>query len=310
MGMKRFVRKFVTFMNLPVITALENINHSLLMIQSNVAVGRTAEMPFRSVCTEDQLTFVGRAEDECIMPQMMRSSKVWACESIDLFFKLIAEKTAVAYLGGVFLDIGANIGTTSIYACKKQSGINVIAFEAGKDNYDVLRCNCIINRLENSIVCENIALSNTEKEVKYKYNMQNPGGSAIICEKENADENTVLLKTTTLDNYLAEKDIKPEDICCIWMDTEGHEAEIIDGAMTVLRKNPVPLFQEVNPIEYRKKKILQLYLSNMEEIYDHFIDVENYRQGESIIYEIKELKGYLNSMYENNRYQADFFFYK
>jgi len=68
----------------------------------------------------------------------------------------------------VLIDIGAHIGTFSIYAASKQPTSTIYSFEPDKDNFEVLQENIRINNF-NNIKSENIAVSDlTRKKIYYK----------------------------------------------------------------------------------------------------------------------------------------------
>lgn len=46
---------------------------------------------------------------------------------------------------------------------------------------------------------------------------------------------------TTLDDYLASRNISAQDIDYIWMDTEGYESRVIRGAVQTLQTKRIPL---------------------------------------------------------------------
>lgn len=62
----------------------------------------------------------------------------------------------------VFFDIGANIGTYSLYAAKKKS-MKVFALEPESSNFYFLNKNIYLNHLENNITAINVALNNSDK---------------------------------------------------------------------------------------------------------------------------------------------------
>jgi FkbM family methyltransferase len=53
--------------------------------------------------------------------------------------------------GDVFIDIGANVGTTSIWLAKQNDDIQILAFEPSKYNYENLKRNIELNNTPNVI---------------------------------------------------------------------------------------------------------------------------------------------------------------
>lgn len=309
MSLKRFIQKWITFKNLPMINELSKISRSIDLIQRNQTIQNFGEMPLQSVAVKGGLEYIGRTNDECIIPWMKENKVTWACDSIDNFFELVANCNDDNSNESIFLDIGANIGTTSIYVAKNHKQMNVIAFEPDTDNFKILKSNCVLNEVENTVKCENCALSNKSGIQKFIYNKSNPGASHLISDIEN-NAGTSEVSAITLDEYIKTKNIPIDKICMIWIDTEGYEAEVIEGAQNLLRGRAVPLFMEMNYKEYRKKGMLEKYINNMNLVYTHFIDMGNYSKGEETWIPVDNLGKYIKKMEDNNRAQTDFVFMK
>ena len=62
--------------------------------------------------------------------------------------------------GKVLLDIGANIGTTSIPAVTQWGASRVLAVEPEAENFRLLRCNVILNDLDDRIDCVKHVVTN------------------------------------------------------------------------------------------------------------------------------------------------------
>jgi len=82
-----------------------------------------------------------------------------------IFHDLAQKYYQVDDSNGLFLDLGANIGTTGIYFLKKLTpNLKLLAFEPDAENFKMLHANLILNDLyENSIV-ENFGLGIEESE--------------------------------------------------------------------------------------------------------------------------------------------------
>ena len=146
---------------------------------------------------------------------MVVSGVNWASEDIANFIKISDQRH---YKGaepetGIFLDIGGNIGTTSIYCKKKlKSDLKYIAF--AHDNW---------------------------------------GGSGMVVGAGNqisesgGDE---IVATITLDSYLSEHHISAKDIKYIWIDVKGHEPEVLEGAAQLYNGLAIPTCLEFNQNHY------------------------------------------------------------
>jgi len=79
------------------------------------------------------------------------------------------------------------------------------------------------------------------------------------------------IKIISLDKYFAEKNLTAEDIKYIWIDTEGFEAQVLLGAQNILRKNPAPIFMEINPYFGQKSGFFEKMMELLTELYSNFI---------------------------------------
>lgn len=122
-------------------------------------------------------------------------------------------------LGGVVVDIGANIGSFSIFAA--HHGAKVYAIEPEPHNADALRKNIALNNMQDLIVVSEIGISNFIGTAV----ISDRGGGATIKDDIN-DGSTINI--TTLDRYVADHNIESIDVLKI--DVEGSETEIILGS--------------------------------------------------------------------------------
>lgn len=245
-------------------------------------------MPFRSSVVNEDVVFISSGTDQCIPNIMMETGKVFSEDIIKSFFEL---SNILGLKGGdYFLDIGANIGTTSIYVKKKvKPDLKIIGFEPEKRNYDLFRINCIVNGVED-IVIEQLGLSNENGQLSFSYNEKNSGASHIIKSEQNLGSKIQVAK---LDDYLQNNNIDVRKIGYLWIDTEGHEAEVILGGLETLNVNKIPILQEFNPGSYRLNGVWNSYYESICQIYDSFIDVNKYIETKEIqIFSIEQLLKY------------------
>lgn len=126
----------------------------------------TGEMPYRSLQVEG-ITYFYNSSDTVIPGAMLYSDKNWAKDDIDnfvhiadrMFYKNLAVSSPSQ--ASFFLDVGGNIGITSIYCkLKLKPELHFIAFEPVQENATLFMINNVINGIERDIKVEKIALSN------------------------------------------------------------------------------------------------------------------------------------------------------
>jgi FkbM family methyltransferase len=94
----------------------------------------------------------------------------------DIFFPAIPEYVPAD--GDVIVDIGAHIGTFAILAARRVGNGRVIAAEASRESFDLLRINTALNRCEN-IAYSHVAVSDKEGTVELFHDVGNWGHSTV-----------------------------------------------------------------------------------------------------------------------------------
>ena len=134
--------------------------------------------------------------------------------------------------GDVALDIGAHIGYYTLLLAKLVGKRGeVIGFEPDQDNFQLLKKNVMVNGYTNTIL-ESNAVSNTVGAVTlYRSALSSAKGK--LHNSDNCEP--IQVDAVTLDRYFAGYE---RGIDFIKIDAEGAEARILQGADSVLRKNP------------------------------------------------------------------------
>lgn len=132
--------------------------------------------------------------------------------------------------GGVFVDVGANIGYYTIVASMRVGPAGAVhAFEPEPGNFAILQENARLNGLANARL-NNVALDTTSREATLFLSEVNQGDHRLYCKEEG--RRTVPVRTTSLDEYFAPR---PPAIDLVKMDTQGAEARIVAGMEGILR---------------------------------------------------------------------------
>ena len=122
------------------------------------------------------------------------------------------------------VDIGANIGDSSIYFAIKNAK-RIIALEPLPKNYEIAKKNIEINNLGHKI--ELILAGCGEKNEVIKCNSKDMGID-VFLNKNVETKNTVEIPMITLAEILKRYNLS--DSCILKMDCEGHEYDIIISA--------------------------------------------------------------------------------
>lgn len=179
--------------------------------------------------------------------------------------------------GRTFVDVGANIGTSTIPAVKIFGARHALAIEPAQANLRLLRANVVANELDGRVTIVEAALSNQEGALDLERGPGNSGDCRIrVTDEPGAlDETSWATETvvaTTFDQVLAEHRIPPAEIGLVWIDAQGHEAHILEGASSLVESD-VPVVAEYWPYGLRRAGGLERFHTLVATRYRTVIDV-------------------------------------
>ena len=152
----------------------------------------------------------------------------------------------------VIFDVGANIGIFSLSYASIFKSAKVYSFEPVDYIFEILRTNIYKNKnFKNRIFPFNLGFSDSRKNIKLgipnskqhprydpKKNSINVGLFSIYGSKKS----TVNAKFVTLDDFVKSKKIQKLDF--IKIDVEGHEYNVLKGAIKTIKKfKPIIIFE-------------------------------------------------------------------
>jgi FkbM family methyltransferase len=155
-------------------------------------------------------------------------------------FKLLRRACDRIEPRGVFVDLGANIGTTTIPALRYFE--RVLAVEAEPRNATLLRTNVALNGVEDRVTVREIACSSGRGEVAFRLSAAKHGHHAVKSAKPGSQMLSV--PSVSLDELLAEEGLSAGDVGLVWLDLEGHEPHALRGATSILDAS-IPLVVEI-----------------------------------------------------------------
>jgi len=155
----------------------------------------------------------------------------------------LAVQTALAdvlHPGGVFFDVGANVGFFAMLAARIVGPTGrAVAFEPVPANVEQVRANARRNRLDNVTVLE-LAAGAIEGSATLSL-AAHPGGAALASVATVPDPiGSIVVAVASVDGLLAAGRVPPPDV--VKIDVEGAEEEVLRGMATTLREHrPVVL---------------------------------------------------------------------
>ena len=194
---------------------------------------------------------------------------------------------AVALVGGMlgneaiegrdFLDVGANIGTTTVTALMEHPFARAMAFEPEPQNLLTLKLNLLLNGVDDRATAHEVALSNENGTAELVVYPDQGGKHWLAADGEELSAqgdgaSVVEVRTVTLDQLAADGVIDPERAGLLWMDAQAHEGHILGGASALVERG-VPVVIEWDPPELDKRGDMPLLQGVAQEHYTHFIDL-------------------------------------
>lgn len=173
----------------------------------------------------------------------------------DDFRRVLAllDRAGRATRGKIFLDVGANIGTQTVYALVGDDFARAVCFEPAPRNVLALKTNISINNLDGRATVVQKAVGAAAGRMALVMDSDNSGAHSLRSGLGTGQKSNLSVDVTTIDFALAELGVDPADIGLLWLDVEGYEPEALAGASGVLAAR-VPLCIEFNSNVYGDTK--------------------------------------------------------
>jgi FkbM family methyltransferase len=147
--------------------------------------------------------------------------------------------------GSICLDIGANIGITTILMCLCCPEGHVYSFEPSPVNAKLLRQNLELNGIRNCTVIE-VGLGAKSEILAFHVNEFGAGSHFVTDAHMDKDRReTIQVPVVSLDEYMTRSDA-PKRVDFIKIDAEGFEPAVLAGAAQTIMRYAPPIFMEFN----------------------------------------------------------------
>ena len=145
--------------------------------------------------------------------------------------------------GGVFVDVGANIGTMTLYALLSGTFDRAVAVEPDPGNLDILRRNLEVNGLTEKVTVIAAAASSAPGQMTLHRDAKNLGAHSLEPGFIMTPGETRNVRVDTLDNLIAEAGLAEDNVSFVKIDVEGHEHEVLQGMAALLMAGPVVMLE-------------------------------------------------------------------
>ncbi len=176
-----------------------------------------------------------------------------------------------------FVDVGANIGSTTVPALLFHGFADAVALEPEPENFTTLRLNLVLNGIDQRTRALQVAVSNTIGELDLVVDRSRSGKHWIASpttsrKRSKSDQVTIKVPTVTLDSLAEENVYDPGSVSLLWIDAEHHEGAILGGAGELLSRG-VPIVFEWDPKGLDRRGDRATIQELMGEHYTHFLDI-------------------------------------
>jgi FkbM family methyltransferase len=179
----------------------------------------------------------------------------WQRQEIEHCIEMLGERIGE---GSVFVDVGANIGTHTVYAMRTGRFARAVAFEPEPRNARLLRMNLDANALAEATVVIDAAAGDAAGVATLHLHPRNKGGHAIGTAPSDDGLERLDVPLVRVEDELRRLAIAPADVGLVWMDVEGYEPQAVAGLGAVLGR---PLAFEFSPARYGaagKRRLIDL----------------------------------------------------
>ncbi len=171
-----------------------------------------------------------------------------------------------------FIDVGANIGTTTLPALITYNARRVVAIEPDPHNLRYLKCNGVLNDVGDRIDFVHAAVSRDSGVATLALSATNLGDHRLTNGVNDNGRHCVQVQCQPLDEILEDLEVRFDDVGLLWIDTQGHEGHVLASARRLLQHRP-PVVLEFWPKELRANGGMAHLAEAIEEFYGAIVDI-------------------------------------
>lgn len=224
---------------------LGKLTHETKLLQWRVIRKLRREVTVRT----KQGTFIVSCQDNVISKALYCTGEF---ES-DLMVKVIA----LLQPKGTLLEVGANMGITSIGMLHTGLMRKAIAIEPEPYNFSLLQRNVRQNGLEDRIICLPYAVADKDGAIQFELNEHNFGDHRVRITTgdglhQESKRRVIEVEAKPIDDLLRKVPTTfTGDIGLIWVDVQGYEAHVFLSGKDLFSRN-IPVVTEIWPYGIRR----------------------------------------------------------
>ena len=196
----------------------------------------------------------------------------------DFPYRAILQTRELA-LGGIMLDIGANIGRMSIPRVILGDAQLVYCAEPEPLNYACLVRNVHDNGLRGLVMPDRVAIGADNTTVQIMRG-KSPGGHRVVAPGERVKRETIDVRSRTLDTWCEELAIDTRQITFIKIDAQGSELNVLRGASRLLAYRHIAWQLEIDEGLLRGQgDATEGLFAMLQRHFTHFVDLNKAAPG-------------------------------
>jgi FkbM family methyltransferase len=205
-------------------------------------------------------------------------------------------RTREAISNGTMIDVGANIGLTSVTRAILGDASLIYAAEPAPENFACLVRTVVDNGLQGIVLPDRVAISDRDGTATLRIS-GSIGGHALREGATGID-----VPTMRLDTWIRKLGIDAATVCYVKVDTQGYESHVMDGAPDLLARTGVAWELEFAPSLLAKVgRDVAAVMAQLQAAFTHFIDLNGSAPGarRRLVAELPEAVAYLERGFTN-----------
>ena len=192
----------------------------------------------------DHTLYLDPADDVITARILLRGD--WQRGDLERVIAILATHVP-ASRGGLFIDIGANIGSETVYAMLSGVFSQAVAIEPEPHNFALLEENLAANDLQSRVRAVNCAAGLREETRLLVRSAWNKGGHAIEGTEGGTEfRDAITVNVLPLPLILERAGLGEKRVGLVWIDVNGSEAAVLRGMGDMLARH-VPIVIEHLP---------------------------------------------------------------
>lgn len=235
------------------------------LLDSQLAPNVLCWVPF-----EDHTLYVDPRDDKIALKLL--AGRPWQRRELEEAIRTVRDAGRLRR-DGIFLDVGANIGSQTVYAMLSGAFAQAIAVEPDPHNFAILERNLAVNGLERRVRSIQAAASAASGRLQLNRHGENHGAHSVELGFVPSPTSAIDVEAISLDDLIYRLGLDPSDVGLVKIDVEGHELAVLEG-MAEFRRVKVPLLIEVTADPHRPSRIETLK-ALLAPHYSRVIDLED-----------------------------------